>query len=269
MLSVATKKPAMVAALLASATGGPYVLYETDAGKQVQTTFDSLWNGNPTSEAGVATGATQSSSWNPFGGTVQQTFNTNGDTRDLWNFNLGTPSIEQLQTGNPVPNLTGVEITDLREVLRFDVTPQWVPQRFSRVSTVLADLNMDGLRVPLVTGTKVTDLAGTLTYYFDRYQRLQRINIHALTGDPNALAAQLQQHYQLQQEPALGGGLYLIKWNGKPTSVLHIAPAPVIYSAAEHSRYTVFLELNLPDVTYGLSSEATGLISAGRMTNRW
>ncbi len=102
----------------------------------------------------------------------------------MWNFNVGTPSVEQLQASTPNPTLTGPVIHDLREVLRFDITPHWVPQKFSRVSTVLADLHFDGLRVPLVSGTEVGDLAGTLTYYFDRYQRLQRVKIHGLTGDP-------------------------------------------------------------------------------------
>ncbi|MFO1065155.1 MAG: DUF6690 family protein [Pirellulales bacterium] len=231
------------------------------------TTAESVWSGRPVTQT-TAGSTAQSGTWNLFGSTSSSA-SASGSTRDLWNFNVGTPAVQDLQAGNPIPALTGVEVTDLREVLRFDITPQWVPQRFSRVSTVLADLNMDGLRVPLVTGTGIGDLAGTLTYYFDRYQRLQRVNIHGLTGDPAILTAQLQQYYHLQQEPSLGGGLYLIKWNGKPTSVLHIAPAPVIYSSAEHSRYTVFLELNQPDIPFGLSPEAVQLIHEGRVINRW
>ena len=36
-------------------------------------------------------------------------------------------------------SLVGKPISDLREVLRFDISPQWVTERFSRVSTVLAE----------------------------------------------------------------------------------------------------------------------------------
>jgi hypothetical protein len=250
LMSLLTKKPALGAMLLASAAGGPYLYYETQAGQTARQTASNLFGGERS--AGGAAIATSTAT-----------------TQDLWNYNLGTPSIQQLQGEEPMPALTGTEISDLREVLRFDITPVWVPQRFSRVSTVLADMNLDGLRVPLVTGTEVGDLAGTLTYYFDRYQRLQRLKIHALTGDPVRVVQTLQQYYQLQQEPALGGGLYLIKWNGAPTSVLHVAPAPIIYATAEHSRYTVFLELNQPNIPYGLSAEARDLINSGHATNRW
>jgi hypothetical protein len=262
MLSLLTKKPALGALLLASAAGGPYVLYETDAGQAARQTASSLMGG-----PGGSDGAAASGSW--FSGSNAPSFNTSGSTLDLWNFNLGTPSVDQLQGQAPSPALTGDNITDFREVLRFDITPQWVPQRFARVSTVLADMNLDGLRVPVVTGTGIGDVAGTLTYYFDRYQHLQRLNIHGLTGDPARVVQTLQQYYQLRQEPALGGGLYLIKWNGRPTSVLHIAPAPIIYSTAEHSRYSVFLELNQPNIPYGLSAEAQELIDSGHLTNRW
>ncbi len=257
MLNLLLKKPALGAVLLAGAAGGPYVLYETDAGQTARQTASSLFGGSAT---------TSHASW--FGGEpgVGAAGNT---TQDLWNFNLGTPNVDQLQGQGPQQDLTGPVVTDLREVLRFDITPAWVPQRFTRVSTVLADMNLDGLRVPLVSGTQIGDMAGTLTYYFDRYQRLQRLKIHALTGDPVRVVQTLQQFYQLQQEPALGGGLYLIKWNGQPTSVLHVAPAPIIYSTAEHSRYSVFLELNQPNIPYGLSEEARQLIATGHAINRW
>lgn len=262
MLETLMKKPALGAMLLASAAGGPYVLYETDAGTAARQAASSL--------LGSTDGETASGSWfSSNTASADTNFLTTGSTQDLWNFNLGVPHIDQMQGGQAAPALTGTQITDLREVLRFDITPQWVPTRFSRVSTVLADMNLDGLRVPFVTGTNIGDLAGTLTYYFDRYQRLQRVSIHALTGDPNRIVETLRQFYQLQQEPALGGGLYMIKWNGTPTSVLHIAPAPVIYANAEHSRYTVFLELNQPNVPFGLSPEAAQLMHVGHATNRW
>ncbi len=261
MLSLLTKKPALGAILLASAAGGPYVLYETEAGSSARQTASSLFGGT-TGEAGAG-------GWSSTSPTPTSNFNTAGSTQDLWNFNLGVPTVEDLQSREPQQALTGLQVSDLREVLRFDITPQWVPQRFARVSTVLADMNLDGLRVPLVTGTNVGDIAGTLTYYFDRYQRLQRVNIHGLTGDPARVVQTLQQFYQLQQEPALGGDLYLIKWNGQPTSVLHVSPAPIIYANAEHSKYSVFLELNQPNIPYGLSPDARQLIGTGHATNRW
>jgi hypothetical protein len=261
MLSLLMKKPALGALLLASAAGGPYVLYETDAGLAARQTANNLLGGE------AIPSSTTTNGWST---TNDAMFASSVNaTRDLWNFNLGTPSVEQLQGQAAQPALTGPQISDLRDVLRFDITPQWIPQHFARVSTVLADLQFDGLRVPLVTGTEIGDLAGTLTYYFDRYQRLQRLKIHGLTGDPARCVQTLQQFYRLQQQPALGGGLYVVQWNGQATSVLHVAPAPIIYSTAEHSRYAVFLELNQPNIPYGLSDEARAFLSSGQQTNRW
>ncbi len=107
MLSLLTKKPAMAAMLLASAAGGPYVLYETDAGQSAR----SYLTGSQTT--------TVNSGW--FG--TGESFVTGGTTQDLWNFNLGTPTVDQLQGGQASPDLTGPVIHDLREVLRFDITP--------------------------------------------------------------------------------------------------------------------------------------------------
>ena len=55
----------------------------------------------------------------------------------------------------------------LAEVLRFDVTVEWVMQRWPRVSTGLPYLQLQGYRVPLVSGTSLRDVAGSLTYYFN------------------------------------------------------------------------------------------------------
>lgn len=170
---------------------------------------------------------------------------------------------------DPQQLLPPTPIHSLGDILRFDISPPWVTASFPRVSTVLANLQLDGLRVPLVTGTTPDDLAGTLTYYFDSYKRLQRISLQAVSGNPTRAIAELQQRYQLQQEPSLGGGLYMMKWNGQPTSVLHVAPAAVIRADAPYSRFNLFLELNQPGLEYGLSQEARDFVAVGRANNRW
>ena len=169
------------------------------------------------------------------------------------------------------PNVTvgGGTVNDLREVLRFDIVPGWLPQRFARVSTVTSNVQMDGVRVPLITGTQSKDIAGSLTYYFDASQALKRINLHGLAGDPTSLAALMVQFYQLKPEQSLGGQLFTTRWNNRVTSVMHIAPAPIIYAGADHSKYIVFLELNQPDNQYGLSDEASGILRTAQATQRW
>ena len=190
-----------------------------------------------------------------------------GGTQQLWDYTLGVPSLDQL--GAHPQQLGGGAVHDLREVLRFDIHPSWLPQRFSRVTTVLSNVQFDGLRVPLITGTKPSDLAGTLTYYFDPGQNLQRINLHALTGDPSSLAMLMTQFYGLQPEHSLGGQLYTSRWNNRVSSVLHVAPAPIIYAGADHSRYIVFLELNQTGANFALSEEAGSFLQNVQATQRW
>lgn len=165
--------------------------------------------------------------------------------------------------------LVGGPIYDLREVLRFDISPDWVTSRFSRVTTVLADTELEGLRVPLVTGIGPADLAGSITYYFDTSGKLQRVMLHAFTGDASRVVATMTQHYGLRAEPSLDAGVYTRRWNAMPVHFLRLTRAPVVYSDALHHKLTVYLELNQPDLRYGISTEAQRIIDADRRTGRW
>lgn len=165
--------------------------------------------------------------------------------------------------------LVGTRIDDLREVLRFDISPDWVTAKFSRVTTVLAELELEGLRVPIVTGIGVDDLAGSITYYFDRAGKLQRVMLHAFTGDASSVVATMTQHYGLQPEPSLDAGVYTRRWNGVPVHFLRLTRAPVVYSDALHSKLIVYLELNQPDLAYGISTEAERIIHSDQHTGRW
>jgi hypothetical protein len=191
-----------------------------------------------------------------------------GNTDKLWDYTLGTPTLTQMQQ-QPSAQLGGGTVTDLREVLRFDITPGWLPQRFARVTTVTSEVQMDGLRVPLISGTRSQDIAGSLTYYFDSTQALKRIQLHGMTGDPSQLAGLMVQFYQLRPEQSLGGQLYTARWNNRITSLLQVTPAPVIYAGAEHSKYILFLELNQPSNQYGLSRDALEVLNTAQLTQRW
>ncbi|RMF43554.1 MAG: hypothetical protein D6753_04825 [Planctomycetota bacterium] len=235
-------KPVTGLLLLAGAAGGPYLWYRTDVGKQASNAAQRI--------SGQATMVGQA----------------DPSQSGFWNAN-GMELIPPADAGADLP--PGPRIYSLQEVLRFDISPAWVMQRFPRVSTVLSETRLDGMRVPLVTGTAITDLAGTLTYYFDGYQRVQRIQVHAVTGDPTRFVAELQHAYGLQQHPALGGTLYLLKWNGRPTCVVFAAPAPIITSEVPQARFNVFIELNQAGLEFGLSEEAQALVESGRHSGRW
>lgn len=144
--------------------------------------------------------------------------------------------------------LEGFPAYDLAEVLRMDVDPAWVYQRWSRKSTALAELDLYGVRVPLVTGTQVDDLAGSLTYYFDVDNKVQRISFRGRTGDARKLIALVTKRYDFRpQQPDMPGEyLYQVRWNGKPTSELRIRPMPVLWASAPHTSFQVELELARP-----------------------
>jgi hypothetical protein len=169
---------------------------------------------------------------------------------------------------SPTARLEGPPVQDLAEVIRFDISPQWVGQYWSRVSTVTAEMELEGLRVPLVTGAKPDDLAGSLTYYFDKQHRLQRLTFHGTTGDERRLVALLTQAYGFKEQPALGG-MYVTAWNGKPTSVLRIDRPAVLLATAPNASRQITLEINRPGERYGLSGELRYLIEQDAQVRRW
>ncbi|MFN3188941.1 MAG: DUF6690 family protein [Aureliella sp.] len=270
-------KPWVGALLLVSAFGIPYFLFETPLGRNVSGLFLSSTGvgGDDTTELAQAgmdsTGAWESGSMPDLGylmrksaSGIDATSNSNQAAGVNGSFG-GLP-----MTGADSPIGTGYQpIQALREVVRFDINPNWVPARFPRVTRITSNMQLDGMRVPLVTGTQPSDLAGTLTYFFDRYQRVQRITVHAVTGDPSRFLAELQHAYQLQQQPSLGGGLYLKKWNGRPTSLVYTAQAPVLTEDNLYSRFQFFAELNQAGLEFGMSPEAQQLLASSRSRNQW
>jgi hypothetical protein len=175
-----------------------------------------------------------------------------------------------LSEGGVLPDLLeGPPVQDFGDVLRFDVTPRWIMDRWSRVTTVSDEFALEGLRVPLVTGTRLDDVAGTLTYYFDTKHVLQRITVHGFSGDERRLAQFVEQAYGLKHEPSLYAALYLTRWNGKPKSALLVRHAPVVTSAAAHARLEITVELNRPDNYFDLSAPLQQQLDDGRKTWRW
>ena len=95
------------------------------------------------------------------------------------------------------------------------------------------------------------------------------IGDHRATGDVSRVVETMTQHYGLQAEPTLDAGVYTRRWNGRPVHFLRITRAPVVYSDALHHKFTVFLELNQPELRYGISDEAQQIIDADRGIGRW
>jgi len=134
---------------------------------------------------------------------------------------------------------------ELTEVLRFSVTPEWIFQHWPRVSTGLSQIDLHGYRVPLVTGTSEQDLAGSLTYYFDKNQQLERILFKGTTGDPHKLVMLLTTYYGFTRQKSNDPGLHLyqVKRSSKTISELRIKPSKVVRADSPRSRYQIDLAI--------------------------
>ncbi len=136
----------------------------------------------------------------------------------------------------------------LAEVLRFDITVPWIIAHWPRVSAGLSELDLHGYRVPLVTGTGESDLAGSLTYYFNKKQQLDRIIFHGTSGDPRPLITIVGNNFQLERVIVNDPGLAFYQrtsW-GKSHSELLIRPARVLRSNDPHKRYEIEMALKRP-----------------------
>ncbi len=144
--------------------------------------------------------------------------------------------------------LEGIPQYDLGQVLRFDVTKEWVYQHWARKTTGLADADLFGVRVPLVTGTSMPDLAGSLSYYFDNAGAAQRIRFHGRTADTSRIVAIAQQYFGMTWQQGLVSGEQLLqaKEGDKVLSELRTRPEAVLWSTSPHDSFVVDFEANRP-----------------------
>ena len=164
--------------------------------------------------------------------------------------------VHRLVTHPDAAPLEGFTAIDLGEVLRFDISPEWVNTRWSRKTTSLAELQFHGVRVPLVTGTGIDDLAGSLTYYFNHDRQPERIVFQGRTGDARKVIALVTQRFGLLPQRAFHPGeqLFQLLWNGQPMSELSVRPAGVVWASAPHANYEVSLDLQRPGAARYLPS---------------
>lgn len=268
-------RKATMAAVLAGAVGVPYAIWN---GGNATESISRWWssseeqtdNGATSEHPPTATPASQTFAQNPantydptaYGPTVYNQ-PSNGAPSDRAIVQPPPAAGAALAQPPAMPQTTrsGPTAVALAEVLNLNVNRQWVTARWSRVTTALADTHYDGLRVALVTGTQPGDLSGSLTYYFDRRDTLQRITFHGVTGDPQPLIALLTGQMEFEKRKSLGGELYTRSWLGRTTSVCRIRPAAVIHAGAANSRYEVLLELNRGQWKSNLSPAARQLLN--------
>jgi hypothetical protein len=210
------KKTLLYAGGLVLATGGPITLF---SGADLVGGIKRSWSAHP-----AATAAFQQS--------------TSATSPSMVDASAKPAALDPL----PLPSLS--------EVLRFDVTVEWVMQRWPRVSTGLPCLQLQGYRVPLVTGTSVTDLAGALTYYFNAQQQVERITFRGTTGNPSALVTILAGQYRFVRRLTNDPGLVLyetVDASNRQAGKVTIRSAKVIRADQPYSRFEVDLVMDRPE----------------------
>lgn len=169
---------------------------------------------------------------------------------------------ELLKPATPAPGAPAVapvaaspSTVPLEEALRFDANPEWVTGRWPQVTSVIGDSDHLGLRVMLVSGTSPTDVAGSLTYYFNQQHQLQRITLYGVTGDPSRLVELAVGKFGLRPTETKELGLYYGGDANVPTSSLKVAALPVVRPEAPLARVQVMLDLKRADVAKIKSDE--------------
>ena len=150
----------------------------------------------------------------------------------------------------PAVPQSSVRVQDASSVFDFQITPEWIVARWPAVSTGLAELQLEGYRVPLVTGTAQQDLAGSLTYYFNAGQKLQQITFVGTTGDPRPLIGLLSSRFHLARRLVNDPGLVVyeaVHYNNELASSLRIRLAPLAEPNDSYRRYDIELSLERPE----------------------
>ena len=148
------------------------------------------------------------------------------------------------------------------EYLRFDIDQEWINTRWNQVSRVPGEDNLNGLRVPLVSGPRPQDVHGSLTYYFDARQQLQRITLRGWTGDGRALIDFVTRGLGMQEQASSGAGLYSAGTSGKLKGALRLDVPPQRREDAPTEQFMVLMELTNPGSSLSVSRQVQDILTA-------
>lgn len=169
----------------------------------------------------------------------------------------GPPQVpaQTASSGNQQPPMVPIDtmpVIDIREIIRFDVSPYWVQQRWPRVSAApVSEEGYQGLRVPLTASGGPLQLSGALTYYFDEKQTVQRIQFLGTTQQPAVIEQLCLQYFQFKKIEDMPGVLAPIH-DGQPRGLLKFS-LPVVLDRNRSMDTKVALEINSTRGTYQLS----------------
>jgi len=132
---------------------------------------------------------------------------------------------------------------DLRAWLRWDLPRGYLIWQHPNAAIVPTERNLIGYRIPFTTGLQSQDLTGTLTYYFDSKDQLQRMELSAASGNPWPMTQWLLPQFRLQPIPSTHPNvrLAILKSRDKTQSLLAVATSNASSASTPHE---LFLELN-------------------------
>jgi hypothetical protein len=155
--------------------------------------------------------------------------------------------------------INGTQFTSVDQVLRFDVSKEWVYQNWDRKSTGPTDVGLFSVRVPLVMAPQLYALAGSLTYFFNNQGQVEHISFRGRTGDSTQMVQLLTSRYQFQRVASpTGEQIYQAMYDGQVQSELRTHPESVLWLNSPNQSVAVELELARPGSARVLPPRPTG-----------
>ncbi len=217
-------RPLIIATLLGASIGVPYVMSQSKTSGTGGSISSSPWPAGKATPVAVPAQQPVASLTAPHSSIATH----------------GTPA----STTAPLP---GITYPTMEQVFRFDITKNWVYQRWARKSTSPTEFNLFAVRVALVTGTQPGSLAGSLTYFFNAEDQVEHISFRGRTGDATRFVQFITSTYQLQSvQSPVGEQLYQLASGGGVQSELRIRPEGILISTAPQSSLLVELQLARP-----------------------
>ncbi len=154
----------------------------------------------------------------------------------------------------------GGQISSFNRIFQCGAPRSWVQRTYDDASRTM-DQQREGLRVTLVTGDKLEDLAGSLTYWFDRQGRVERITFQGVTGNPAKLVSFAHRSQKMVARGCERDAIFVRDGKNGPLHLLHISRLPFVNVQTQYGRYEVTLELNQPGSS--LSSASSDVLEGG------
>lgn len=165
-----------------------------------------------------------------------------------------------------LPRVNGPPGVPIENLISFQVTPDWISKNWSRVTTRLAELDLQGWRVPVAVEDR-SNFIGSITYYFDQQRNVQRIQLHGYTTDASSFIELSTSRYEMRRVPHTLSELYAASVQGQTIGGLRVDYKPILKSEMQ-KRCEVLMELNRQQTKYGMSYEFEQILKRTGEENR-